>query len=119
MNKNKKQSILFQNMESMEISEINKQNLGDKLKIMLNKKKLKAHAKEIDNLLHHKSVSLCSDFILSNGQKSRQLTPTHLHLDALGALFFVIFVIVKLSLKFCQFYNNWEWKANATTKKTK
>lgn len=105
-------------MLTIKIDEINKEMLGQKLKLILNKRNLKAQAKEIANLLHHTSVDLASSAVSAkepvnhNTQTSVQLSTTHLHLDALGALFFVIFVIVKLSLKFCRFYNN--WKADVT-----
>lgn len=105
--------------------EINRETLKQKLAIILNNKNLKMHAKEIAGLLCHSSMNLSRDLflpkegIVHHTQTSRQLSQTYLHLDALGALFFVIFVIVKLSLKFCRIYNNFEWKTNATTKKTK
>lgn len=103
--------------------DINKNTLQQTLTTILHNKNLKSHAKEIANLIHHSSIS--KDFVLDkegskyHTQASRQISETHLHLDALGALFFVIFVIVKLSLKFCRFYNNFEWKTNVTSKKTK
>ncbi|XP_055305728.1 UDP-glucosyltransferase 2-like [Sitodiplosis mosellana] len=105
--------------------EINQKTLKQKLTNILNNKNLKSHAKEIAGLLHHNSMNLSKDLALAKEgvrhytQTSRQLSPTYLHLDALGALFFVIFVIVKLSLKFCRIYNNFEWKTNASPKKTK
>lgn len=91
----------------------------DKINKMLNNKDLKNHAKEIASLLHHNSV--LNDVVLDDESsvKSQQISTNHLHLDGLGALFFVIFIVVKLSLKFCRLYNNFEWGARATQKKTK
>lgn len=109
-------------MTAIRVDEIKKEILVQKLKKMLQNKDLKAQAKEIASLLHHNSVNLSADFAKDSSKykslKSRELSQNHLHLDALGALFFVIFVIVKVSLKFCRFYNSWEWKTDTTSKKT-
>lgn len=103
--------------------EITKETLKEKLTTILNNTNLKSLAKEIASLLHHNSTKLSTLELAKQGTKhhtqSRQLCTTHVHLDALGALFFVIFFIVKLSLTFCRFYNNFEWKNDATSKKTK
>lgn len=111
-------------MTTIRVDEVKKEILLKKLEKMLENKDLKAHAKEIATLLHHNSVNLSSDLMKSNDStksplKSRDLSQSHVHLDALGALFFVIFVVVKVSLTFCRFYNSWDWKTSATSKKTK
>lgn len=103
----------------MRREELNTTALVEKLKKVLNNKNLEKNAKQIANLLHHNSVDLSSDFMpFKADTQSQQISPAHLHLDALGALFFVIFVIVKVSLKFCQFYNNLGWKTIVKSKKT-
>lgn len=107
-------------MSTIRVDEIKNGALLQKLNLMLENEDLKAHAKEIASLLHHNSVNLSSDFAKESGKYQKQspeLSQNHVHLDALGALFFVIFIIVKLSLKFCRFYNSWEWKTNVATKK--
>lgn len=115
----------MESISTIRSDEIKKDTLMQRLTIIMNNKNLKSHAKEIASLIHHNSTNLTNDAILTNEaakhntKTSRQLSQTSVHLDALGALFFVIFVIVKLSLKFCRFYNNFEWKTSATTKKTK
>lgn len=109
----------LENMSAIRVDEIKKEFLVQKVNKMLQNKNLKANAKEIASLLHHNSVNLSSDFPLSKQStkfQSSEVSQNHLHLDALGALFFVIFVIVKVSLKFCRFYNSWEWKTNSREK---
>lgn len=111
----------MQNIVTMRIDE---RRLSEKLNCMLNNKNLKSHAKEIASLLHHNSADFSSQLVSPRErnweQKSSQIsTSHHLQLDGLGALFIVIFLIVKVSLKFCQFYNSWEWKVSSASKKTK
>lgn len=111
----------MQNIVTMCIDE---KKLSEKLKCMLNNKNLKSHAKEIASLLHHNSADFSNLLVQPREgtceQKSNQISMSHhLQLDGLGALFFVIFLIVKVSLKFCQFYNSWEWKVRTSSKKTK
>lgn len=122
----------LENMATIRTDEVKKEILVQKLNKMLQNKNLKAQAKEISTLLHHNSVNLLNAESMRDRQttaptstfKSRELqrqqSPAHVQLDALGALFFVIFVIVKVSLRFCRFYNSWEWKTDtsSTTKKT-
>lgn len=107
----------MQNMILIRIDEITEENLSEKIKTILSKKYTRLY----------NSVNSSSDFAkrLCNEQfrkqKSHQLSPNNLQLDGLGALFFVIFIIVKVSLKFCQFYNNWKYCQfyNTTFKKAK
>lgn len=110
----------MQNMVTMCFGEITKTKLIEKLNKMLNNKNLKSHAKEIASLLHHNSVDFSTEFVLCGertGKKNaNQISSNHVQLDGLGALFFVIFLIVKVSLQFCRFYNNW---VNTSTGKTK
>lgn len=90
------------------------------LNTMLNDTKYKMRATEISKLLQHKSNLDCTQWRQSiNRQKENNSSAVHLHLDALGGLFFVIFVVVKVSLKFCQFYNSWEWLPSKLLKKMK
>lgn len=113
-------------MATIRTDEVKKEVLVQKLNKMLQNKNLKAQAKEISTLLHHNSVNLLNAESMPHRQrltlKERQLqrqqsSEATVHLDALGALFFVIFVIVKVSLRFCRFYNSWEWKVDTTQKK--
>lgn len=121
----------LENMATIRTDEVKKEVLVQKLNKMLQNKNLKAQAKEISTLLHHNSVNLLNaesmrerqitapTSTLRSRELQRQQSSAHVHLDALGALFFVIFVIVKVSLRFCRFYNSWEWKSDtSTTKKT-
>lgn len=109
-------SLAMQNMVTMCFDDINKKNLIEKLNQMLNNQNLKAHAKEIASLLHHNSVKFSNEFKKNDKIDSNQISSNHFQLDGLGALFFVIFLIVKVSLQFCRFYNSW---INTTTGKTK
>lgn len=104
----------LENMYIMSFDGINKELMSQTLKRILSNRNMKKCAKEIADLLHHEHNISANQ----NIQTTRQLTTTNLHLDALGALFFIIFVIVKLSLKFCRFYNNLEWKLSSTSKRT-
>lgn len=109
------------NMSTMHIEKINKLELTKKLNHVLNNKNLKAHAEEIATLLRNKSVNLLNNTVLNEesikcqSERSQHISQNHLHLDALGALFFVILVVVKLSLKCCRIFNNFA----AESKKTK
>lgn len=113
-------------MATIRVDEVKKEVLVQKLNKMLQNKNLKAQAKEISTLLHHNSVNLLNAAessshprsTLKSRQLQRQQSSATLHLDALGALFFVIFIIVKVSLRFCRFYNSWDWKNDDTPKKT-
>lgn len=114
-------------MATIRTDEVKKEILVQKLNKMLQNKNLKAQAKEISILLHHNSVNLLNAESIESTQRrstlkerqlQRQQSSAAVHLDALGALFFVIFIIVKVSLRFCRFYNSWDWKVdNTTTKK--
>lgn len=90
---------------------------------MLSDNKFENRAKEISKLLQQKMSRDCNKWEESIARQKEQnsTSAVHLHLDALGGLFFVIFVVVKVSLKFCQFYNSWGsiWRTNGVTKKTK
>lgn len=113
----------LENMATIRSDEVKKEVLVQKLNKMLQNKNLKAQAKEISTLLHHNSVNLLNAessnqrrLTLKERQLQRQQSSeATVHLDALGALFFVIFVIVKVSLRFCRFYNSW----NADTSQKK
>lgn len=113
-------------MATIRADEVKKEVLVQKLNKMLQNKNLKAQAKEISTLLHHNSVNLLNAestqtrrLTLKERQLQRQQSSeAAVHLDALGALFFVIFVIVKVSLRFCRFYNSWGEPDNTTSKKT-
>lgn len=98
-------------MVTMCFDEIIKKKLIVNLSRMLNNRNLKSHAKEIASLLHHNSVKFPNEFALvreRSGKKDlNQISSNHFQLDGLGALFFVIFLIVKVSLQFCRFYNSW------------
>lgn len=116
-------TTVLENIATIRLDEINKGSLTEKLNKMLNNGDLKNHAKEIASLLHHNSALnntvLDDECSIYSSEKSQQISTNHLHLDALGALFFVIFIVVKLSLKFCRLYNNFEWGARVAPKKTK
>lgn len=114
-------------METIRSDEVKKEVLVQKLNKMLQNKNLKAQAKEISTLLHHNSVNLLNaesmgerhttTSTLKSRELQRQQSSAHVQLDALGALFFVIFVVVKVSLRFCRFYNSWDWKSDTSTTK--
>lgn len=120
------ENTALENMATIRTDEVKKEVLVQKLNKMLQNKNLKAQAKEISTLLHHNSVNLLNAESMQTRRltlKERQLqrqqsSEAAVHLDALGALFFVIFVIVKVSLRFCRFYNSWgDWKVEPTSKK--
>lgn len=108
----------LENVSMLRSDDVTETTLSCKLNTMLNDEKYKIRAKEISKLLQQKTNHDCTKWKESIAlQKERNSSAVHLHFDALGGLFFVIFVVVKVSLKFCQFYNS--WLPSKLTKKTK
>lgn len=93
------------------------------LDAILNDKRHSTCAKEISNLLHRNVMLECTQWkrtVQRQCDEQQRLQPASpLHLDALGALFFVIFVCVKVSLKFCRLYNSCDWSRISMSRKTK
>lgn len=98
------------------------EQLNHQLNAILNDKKHATCAKEISNILHKNVMLECTQWkksIQKNSDEHQMMeSSASLHLDALGALFFVIFVLVKLSLKFCRFYNSCWWGRISAEQKT-
>lgn len=100
----------------LRFGDVTKESLIEKLSGILCSKKHVRFAKDIKS--HRYSIESHDDSthridFLDQYTKNQQsnlhdLLPINLHLDILGALFFVIFIIVKISLKFCRIYNNCE-----------
>lgn len=110
----------LENVSMIRTDDVTEATLSCKLNIMLNDKKFKIRAKEISELLQQKSNQDCTMWKESLTQQKQisDSSALNLHFDALGGLFFVIFVVVKVSLKFCQFYNSWQWIPKKLLRKT-
>lgn len=116
------QKAVLENVILLNADNLTEAQLKHELDAILNDQKHATCAKEISNLLHKNVMLECTQWKKSIQKKcdEQQIQPSsHLHLDALGALFFVIFVFVKLSLKFCRLYNSCDWSRIAQSKKTK
>lgn len=113
----------LENVILLDADNLTEPQLNHELNAILNDKKHATCAKEISNLLHRDVMLECTQWrrsVQRQCDEQQRLKPASpLHLDALGALFFVIFVCVKLSLKFCRLYNSCDWSRISMSRKTK